>query len=77
METITKNGKKVNVNRCGRDAQARMLKNGWHLMITESCSEGPQELYDRLVATGRYTDIRVFWHGTRIPGIHNYFAFVK
>lgn len=67
---------KIKVNYCGREAQERMIKNGWRLILTESYRETPEELYNRLVAQG-YKQVKVYWEGTRIRGIHNYFAFVK
>lgn len=76
--TIIKNGKRVNVNNGGGKAfQARMESNGWTLKLRDNCNETAQELYDRLEATGKYSDIKVYYTGTQIRGLHNYFAFVK
>jgi hypothetical protein len=69
-------GEKMKVNYCGKEAQTRMIKNGWFLMLPESYTETPEELYDRLINSG-YTQVKVYWCGTRIKGIHDYFAFVK
>lgn len=78
METIRKGGKLVNVNNGGNnDFQKRMIANGWRIELTKNCSESAQALYDRLEATGRYSDIKVYWSSTRIRGLHEYFAFVK
>lgn len=68
--------KELKVNYCGRAQQDRMEKNGWTLKIRESVRETPEELYDRLIAQG-YTQVKVYWEGTRVKGIHSYFAFVK
>lgn len=65
----------MKVNYCGGKQQDRMIKNGWSLRIA-NFNECPEELYNRLVADG-YKQVKVYWEGTRIRGIHNYFAFVK
>lgn len=78
METIIKNGKRVNVNNGGgKEFQERMLHNGWRIQLPINYSESAQALYDRLNGTGRYSDIKVYWSSTRIRGLHEYFAFVK
>lgn len=74
---IKKNGKFVNVNNGNGALQDRMINNGWKIVLTESCSETAQQLYDRLENTGLYKDIKIYWTGTRIRGIHSYFAMVK
>ena len=66
----------MKINHCGNEAQERMIKNGWKLMLTENYLETPEELYTRLIAKG-YKQVKVYWQGTRIRGIHDYFAFVK
>ena len=65
----------IKVNYCGGKQQERMIKNGWFLVCAEF-GETPEELYNRLVASG-YKQVKVYWEGTRIRGIHSYFAFVK
>ena len=78
MLTIKKNGKLVNVNNGGGKAfQDRMIANGWRIQLAKDYSESAQALYDRLEATGLYSDIKVYWSSTRIRGLHDYFAFVK
>ena len=78
METIIKNGKPTHVNNGGgQEFQQRMLRNGWRIQLPLNYSESAQALYDRLAATGRYSDIQVYWTSTQIRGLHNYFAFVK
>lgn len=78
METIIKNGKLANVNNGGsKEFQERMIRNGWRIQLPLNYSESAQALYDRLAASGRYSDIKVYWSSTRIRGLHEYFAFVK
>ena len=78
METIKKNGSLVNVNNGGaKEFQERMIRNGWRIQLPLNYSESAQALYDRLAATGCYSDIKVYWSSTRIRGLHEYFAFVK
>ena len=62
-----------NLNGAG---QKRMERNGWHMQLPLNCSETPDEIYDRLVKAG-YRQVKVYWCGTQIRGIHSYFAFVK
>jgi hypothetical protein len=76
MTITNKDGKKVNVNYCGRAAQERMIKNGWRMKLTLNCHEDEQELYDRLINLG-YKEVKVYWDTTCIRGLHSYFAFVK
>lgn len=66
----------LKVNYCGNEQQTRMIKNGWTTMLRNSYSETPEELYDRLINSG-YKQVKVYWCGTMIRGIHSYFAFVK
>lgn len=66
----------IKVNYCGRKQQEQMFKNGWSLKIPESPNETPEEIYNRLIEQG-YKQVKVYWEGTRIRGIHSYFAFVK
>ena len=66
----------IKVNYCGRKQQDRMEKNGWFLMLAEF-GETPEELYKRLTEEGHYKQVKVYWEGTMIRGIHDYFAFVK
>ena len=78
METIIKNGKAVNINNGGaKEFQERMIRNGWRIQLPLNYTESAQALYDRLNATGRYSDIKVYWASTQIRGLHSYFAFVK
>lgn len=65
----------IKVNHCGGKQQERMIQNGWTLKLAEF-RETPEELYNRLIASG-YKQIKVYWEGTRVRGIHSYFAFVK
>lgn len=66
----------MKVNHCGREAQKRMVRNGWTLILPKNYNETPEEIYERLIATG-YNEVKVYWEGTQIRGIHSYFAFVK
>ena len=75
MYSFERNGKKINVYNCGGKQQEKMIENGWKLMLAEF-RESPEELYDRLTKNG-YTEVKVYYTGTRIRGIHDYFAFVK
>ena len=78
METIIKNGKRVNVNNGGaKDFQECMKRNGWRIQLPLNYSESAQALYDRLAATGYYSDIKVYWSSACIRGRHEYVAFVK
>ncbi len=65
----------MKVNYCGGSQQERMIKNGWR-MILANFRETPEELYERLTARG-YKQVKVYWVGTAVKGIHDYFAFVK
>ena len=65
----------MKVNYCGGKAQERMERNGWRLVIRNSYNETEEQLYDRL--SRNYEDVRIYWCGTRIPGIHDIFAMVK
>ena len=74
----------IKVNYCGGAAQKRMIRNGWRLVIPEwiltpgdkyKHEESAEELYNRL--SEKYWDVRVYWCGSMIPGIHNHFAMVK
>ena len=66
----------MKVNYCGKEQQERMSKNGWWLELAESYQESPEAMYDRLTKKG-YSQVKVYWCGTMIRGIHKYFAFVK
>ena len=59
---------------CGGDAQERMCRNGWTLMLSEF-RETPEELFTRLSA--RYSKVKVYYDTTCVKGLHSYFAFVK
>ena len=65
----------IKINYCGGKQQERMIENGWTLKLAEF-RETPEELYKRLITKG-YKQIKIYWIGTRIRGIHDYFAFVK
>lgn len=75
MYEFIRNGKVIKVNHCGGKQQETMCNNGWTLMLSKF-NETPEELFDRLERNG-YKQIKVYWEGTRIRGIHSYFAFVK
>lgn len=65
----------MKVNYCGGAAQERMERNGWRLVIRDSYNETEEQLYERL--SKKYDDVRIYWCGTMIPGIHDIFAMVK
>ena len=65
----------MKVNYCGGKAQERMERNGWRLVIRDSYRETEEQLYERL--SKKYDDVRIYWCGTMIPGIHDIFAMVK
>lgn len=77
MYTIIKNGVETKVNYCGKDAQKRMISNGWRIELQDNSNESEQALYDRLEATGNYTDIKIYYNTTMIRGYHKFFAMVK
>lgn len=77
MYTIIKNGVETKVNYCGKDAQERMIKNGWRIELQAYANENEQDMYDRLEATGKYKDIKIYYSTTRIRGYHSFFAMVK
>ena len=64
-----------NVHHLGKDGQERMARNGWRLRVADKCNESAQEMYDRLSA--HYSDVRIYWTGTMIPGIHSRYAECK
>ena len=65
----------LKVNHCGGKRQEEMVKNGWWLELRESYSETPEEMYERL--SKHWEKVKVYWEGTRVRGIHTYFAFCK
>lgn len=73
--TFERNGKTIAVYNCGGKMQDKMCENGWRLKLAEF-RETPEELYDRLASYG-YSKVKVYWTGTAIRGIRDYFAFVK
>lgn len=77
MLTIMKNGKEVKVNYGGTQFQERMSRNGWYLKIADNYGESAQTLYDKLAATGYYSDIKIYWDSTCVRGLRKYYAFVK
>lgn len=66
----------MKVNYCGKQAQERMGKNGWKMKLPLNYQETPEQMRDRLLQEG-YNQVKVYWCGTMIRGIHSYFAFVK
>lgn len=66
----------MKVNYLNGAGQDRMLRNGWMLMLPISYTETAEKMHERLTALG-YTQVKVYWEGTQIRGIHRYFAFVK
>ena len=74
----------LKVNYCGKAAQERMIRNGWWLEIPKLVkdpgaqykrTETEEELYERLSKI--YGDVRIYWCGTAIPGIHDHIAMCK
>jgi hypothetical protein len=65
----------MKINYCGKDAQERMIRNGWRLQLKQSYNESPEAMYERL--SKRYKTVKIYWVGTMIKGIHEYFAFCK
>ena len=74
----------MKVNYCGGAAQERMLKNGWRIELRKTVLhpgatykqyETEDELYARL--SEQYEDVRLYWTGTMVRGIHDIFAMVK
>lgn len=64
----------MKINYCGGAAQERMARNGWTMRLP-NFGESPDELHARL--SEKWDDVRVYWTGTMIRGIHNHFAFCK
>lgn len=67
-------GYMMKINYCGKDAQERMVKNGWTIML-RNYNETPKEMFDRL--SERYSKVKVYWTSIMIRGYHDYFAMVK
>lgn len=65
----------MKVNNLDRNGQERMIRNGWKIRLADSCRETPEQMYDRL--SKDYTQVKVYWTGTQIRGIHSYYAMVK
>lgn len=63
------------VNYLGGEGQERMIRNGWWLEIGQNCNEYEDEMYTRL--SEKWEDVRIYWCGTMIPGIHSLFAMCK
>lgn len=61
-------------NYLGKDGQERMVRNGWTLRVCQP-KESYEDLYNRLSET--YTQVKVYYCGTMIRGIHSYFAMCK
>ena len=79
---VDKNGTVRRIYNLGRDGQIRMDNNGWTLRIPQTIKrngwsqfESAQELYDRLSKS--YDKVKVYYTGTMIRGIHDYFAYCK
>lgn len=65
-----------NARYCGGKEQERMLANGWRIIVTDSCRETPEDLFNRCVSMG-YKKVKVYYEATRVRGLHSYFAMVK
>ena len=65
-----------NVRYCGGKEQEKMLSRGWRIIVTESCHEMPEDLFNRCEAMG-YKKVKVYYDTTRVRGLHSYFAMVK
>jgi hypothetical protein len=76
MEYYEMNGERVRINYCGREAQERMSRNGWRLYVRDSYQETCEQLYERVSGYG-YKQVKIYWCGTMVKGIHSYFAFAK
>lgn len=63
------------VNYLGKEGQERMIRNGWTLRVQDRCGESPEAMYKRL--SEHYSDVRIYWTGTMVRGIHSYFAMCK
>ena len=72
---IDKNGKRCNVYNCGKKKQEEMSAKGWRLKLSSGYNQTPQEIYDEMAK--HYIEVKIYWCGTRIPGLHDYFAFVR
>ena len=64
----------MKVNYCGGDAQERMLKNGW-TMVLHTENDTLDSFYRRL--SEDYEKVKVYWCSTRVRGYHDHFAMVK
>ena len=63
------------VNYLGGDGQDRMERNGWRMEIADYPGESQDTMYTRL--SEKWEDVRIYWCGTMIPGIHSLFAMCK
>lgn len=66
----------MKINNLGKKGQERMLNNGWRIIVTDNCSETPEQLKERCENLG-YNEVKIYWCGTQIKGIHTIFAMVK
>lgn len=69
------NGKLHEVYNCGARKQDDMVDNKGYTLHCAEWQENEQDLYNRL--SKYYKTVRIYWSGTRIPGIHNIFAMCK
>ena len=67
--------KELKINYCGAKRQEEMSNNGWWMELRESYQESPEEMFNRL--SKKWGNVKIYWIGTRIRGIHSYFAFCK
>jgi hypothetical protein len=75
MTYIDKNGNRVNVNNCGKVRQEQMIDKGWRVKLSSGYNSMPQDIYDEWKSI--YSEVKIYWCGTRIPGLRDYFAMVK
>lgn len=65
----------MRINHLSKVGQERMIRNGWVLMLPLNYMENIEEMHKRLSV--EYSDVRIYWCGTMVRGIHNYFAMCK
>ena len=65
----------MKINYLGKDGQERMIRNGWMLRLRNSYNESPEDMHKRL--SSYYSDVRIYWCGTMVRGVHSYFAMCK
>ena len=74
-ERVNNGGIEMKVYNISRARQEQMEKNGW-ILKTAEFNELPEELHSRLSKEG-YSQVKVYYEGTRVRGIHRFYAFVK